>query len=155
MRPLTWDPVELFIVVPECFSIDCVLRTLGLKITGGNRETIKRYIQDLEIDTCHFTGQGHRKGSTKPVIIKPLNEILVEHSTHKNTHQLKNRILREKLKEYQCEICLNKEWLGRPIPLEFHHKNGVRDDNRLENIEFLCPNCHALTDNYRAKKRAL
>ena len=41
--------------------------------------------------------------------------------------------------------------MGKPIPLELHHINGINTDNRLENLKFLCPNCHAFTDSYRGK----
>ena len=44
-----------------------------------------------------------------------------------------------------------KSWLGAKIPLELHHINGDNTDNRIENLQLLCPNCHALTDNYRGK----
>ena len=61
------------------------------------------------------------------------------------------RLLNANLKERICEHCENTLWLGNPIPLELHHINGVSSDNRLENLQLLCPNCHALTDNYRGK----
>ena len=48
-------------------------------------------------------------------------------------------------------MCNNTEWMGKPIPLELHHINGNKFDNRIENLQILCPNCHSFTDNYRAK----
>ena len=41
--------------------------------------------------------------------------------------------------------------MGKPIALELHHKNGIKNDLRIENLEILCPNCHAFTDNYRGR----
>ncbi|MBK6998271.1 MAG: HNH endonuclease [Lewinellaceae bacterium] len=52
---------------------------------------------------------------------------------------------------HRCENCDLTEWLASPIPLELHHKDGNRYNNAIENLLLLCPNCHALTDNYRAK----
>ncbi len=44
-------------------------------------------------------------------------------------------------------------WLNKPIPLELHHKDGDNTNNELDNLELLCPNCHALTDNYRGRNK--
>jgi 5-methylcytosine-specific restriction endonuclease McrA len=61
------------------------------------------------------------------------------------------RLFDSNLKEHKCEHCGKTEWLGYSIPLELHHINGIHTDNRIENLRVLCPNCHALTDNYRGK----
>ena len=60
----------------------------------------------------------------------------------------KSRLLREGLKENRCEICGLSEWLGNPFSLELHHVNGRGNDNRLENLQLLCGNCHSQTDNW-------
>ena len=52
---------------------------------------------------------------------------------------------------YKCECCKNTEWLGQPIKLELHHIDGNPSNNTKENIQLLCPNCHAYTDNYCGK----
>ena len=81
---------------------------------------------------------------------RPLQLVLVNGVPY-NTSYLRHRLLREGLKERKCEGCNLTEWMGRPIPLELNHKNGMPTDNRLENLELLCPSCHAFTDNYRGK----
>ena len=53
--------------------------------------------------------------------------------------------------EQKCSNCGLTEWQGYQIPLEVHHKNGDTSNNDISNLEFLCPNCHALTDNYRGR----
>jgi len=55
--------------------------------------------------------------------------------------------------ESKCSSCGMDSWMGNPMPLELHHKNGISKDNRLSNLEILCPNCHAFTDNYKAKNK--
>jgi 5-methylcytosine-specific restriction endonuclease McrA len=72
---------------------------------------------------------------------------LVAHSTVNRQH-LKRRLVDAGLKENRCEECGLTEWRGRPITLALHHRNGVRDDNQLENLAILCPNCHSQTENF-------
>lgn len=152
MTTQKWDPNKLPEAVIANKSIAGVLKSLGMEISGGNRDTVKRYIARMGLDISHFTGQGHRKGSEQPVFERSaLDEILVEDSTYTNTHRLKLRLISEGLKLHRCECCMLPDWLGREIPLELHHKNGVRSDHQISNLELLCPNCHAMTDNYRAR----
>lgn len=65
---------------------------------------------------------------------------------------VKRRLLKEGLKKPICENCGLSEWQGVEIPLEIHHIDGDKTNNTIENLQILCPNCHALTDNYRRKK---
>jgi transposase-like protein len=64
--------------------------------------------------------------------------------------KLKDKLIKEGIKENKCESCGITEWMGKPITLQLHHINGNHSDNRLENLQILCPNCHSLTDNYCA-----
>ena len=62
------------------------------------------------------------------------------------------KLLKEGYKEHRCECCGNTEWMGQPIPLEVHHKDGNRNNNTIENFMLLCPNCHAFTPSYGVPK---
>ena len=75
----------------------------------------------------------------------------LQKSSNIQTNKVRLRLLEEGYKDYRCECCGNTEWLGQPIPLELHHKDGDPTNNTLDNFELRCPNCHALTDSYRGK----
>lgn len=83
---------------------------------------------------------------------KLLSEILIN-GTPCNTTKLKKRLFNEGVKEYKCEKCGITEWMGEEIVLEIHHINGNHNDNRLENLQILCPNCHSQTPNFNGKSK--
>lgn len=81
-----------------------------------------------------------------------MKEILIENSPYSNIRSLKNRLIKENYLEYKCEKCGNKgEWLGKKLTLQLDHINGKNNDHRIENLRFLCPNCHAQTSTYGGK----
>ena len=77
----------------------------------------------------------------------PIDELLVVGRRTNRSH-LKRRLLEEGIKENRCEICGITEWLGKPLNMQLHHKNGDGSDNRLPNLQLLCANCHSQTDTY-------
>jgi predicted DNA-binding protein YlxM (UPF0122 family) len=87
--------------------------------------------------------------------VLPLERLLVA-DTYRSRHNLKNRLIRAGLKQNRCEACGLTEWRGRPLSMALHHVNGDGRDNRLANLEFLCPNCHSQTENFsgRGRRRA-
>jgi hypothetical protein len=84
------------------------------------------------------------------VAARPLEKVLVA-GRRIQSNRLKERLIREGLKRRRCELCERQDWNGRPIPLELDPVNGRRDDNRLENLRIVCPNCHAQTSTYRGR----
>lgn len=136
-------------------SIAEVLRKLGLRDLGGNYRTIKNHINRLGLDTSHFTGQLWSKGKSKDK--DSINsgafslEDIFSNKVRVRSSSLKERLIKAGLKERQCEGCKRTEWEGFPIPLELHHKDGNHNNNSLDNLQILCPNCHARTESYRGR----
>ena len=126
--------------VASSTSIAEVCRKLGYHSAGGNTQTIKHHITRLDLDTSHHLGQAWNRG----------NYQLPSSSNTRKT--IKERLIREH--GHRCWKCGNFEWNGLPIALELEHKNGMNNDNREENLEILCPNCHAQTPTYRRRRKS-
>ena len=86
-------------------------------------------------------------------VVTDIQEILIKGSTYQS-YKLKKRLIKEGLKKQCCECCGLTTWRQQPIPLELHHINGDNKDNRIENLQLLCPNCHAMTKNYRGLNKS-
>jgi hypothetical protein len=82
----------------------------------------------------------------------PLAKLLVA-DTYRSRHNVKLRLLGEGLKENRCEQCGITDWRGEPLAMALHHANGDGLDNRLENLQLLCPNCHSQTENFAGRGR--
>ena len=111
-------------------------------------ETLNTYLNKMGIE---YKGNQSGKGMVKNRNdYMSLMDYLIS-SQDIQSNKVRQKLLREGYKEYRCENCGLTEWLGQPIPLELHHKDGNRTNNTIENYVLLCPNCHALTDSYRGK----
>lgn len=95
--------------------------------------------------------QAVQRGAVVPrPSFKPIEEIFAV-GTRRGRGHLKRRLLQAGLKEDRCERCGIDSWLGAPLSISLHHINGVRDDNRLGNLQLLCPNCHSQTDTFAGR----
>lgn len=143
---------ELIEAVRKSKNIVDVLRIIGRPQNGSSYKYVHDRIVKLNIDVSHFTGSAWNRGVVCGRMPRMKDEeIFIKDSPYKCSNSLRNRILNGGLREYKCEICGNTEWNGKPIPLQVHHINGINNDNRLENLQILCPNCHAQTDTFCGK----
>jgi len=142
---------EFIILLENSLSLREVLQQIGYNTNGsGGYSLIKRECQIRKIIIPDYNYFGVSTGIQKRMIDK---DVFCENSTY-SRHHLKKRIINNNLIEYKCYKCQNNgEWNGEKLSLQLEHKNGINNDNRLENLSFLCPNCHSQTDTYASKSR--
>ncbi|WP_432158904.1 MULTISPECIES: HNH endonuclease [unclassified Streptomyces] len=130
-----------------------VVRHLGISQVGGNQSHIARRIAALGIDTSHFTaGRGPRPRKEARGGLLSLGS---PDDGRVTGERLRRELLRIGVRD-RCAMCgTGREWNGKPLTLEVDHVDGNWWDNRPENLRLLCPNCHAVTDTYRGRRRRL
>lgn len=144
-------------LVKRNFSVSGVMRDLGMSVLqGGIHTNISKAIKRLGLDTSHFTGRATNcgKGHTGGPARKSAKEVLVLRSNGKRqkAYQLR-RALIDSGRLYECEVCdARGTWCGRPLMLEIEHINKNFLDDRIDNLKFLCPNCHSQTSGYCGEK---
>lgn len=151
-REWRFSEEEVRVAVAASMSFAETLRKLGLCSTGGNWKTLRRYTAERRIATDHFDPYASSRGPRTRI---PLEQILVESSTYSRNH-LKQRLYDAGLKVPACELCgQGEEWLGRRLAMILDHVSGVRDDNRIENLRIVCPNCAATLDTHCGRKNRM
>lgn len=135
-------------------TISEVLFKLGYTTKGNSwgYSQIKRRMTDLNLDYSIFKGKSYL-ANKKPDKISA-QDILRENCKHQRT-VLRRYIIKNNLIPYKCAICGCTEWQGKTLSLELDHINGINNDNRLENLRFLCPNCHSQTSTYGSRNQQL
>ena len=160
----TLPPELLQAHVLESISIAQVLVKLNMPRAGRSHRELTRRLKQLGIDTSHFKGAGWARGETHTTSTaiararrrntRTNEEVFVESSPESNGTRLVRRLLALGW-TYRCSTCGIDQWRGQPMVLHLDHINGVNNDNRLENLRLLCPNCHALTETYCNRRRNL
>ena len=112
-----------------------------VKKSTSIRDLAINMLKSKNFDISHFTGQAWNKGKFNYDRFKYGNSV-------KSANAIEAIVA---LRGHRCEKCNQELWLNEPIPLEVHHLDGDKLNNTLDNLQLLCPNCHALTDNYRGK----
>jgi len=148
---------ELQSLLNECYSIVDVLKKMNMCVTGHQYKVIRLRIKQDNLDISHFRVENSTAFKAASNKKKISDETLFTKESNSNTSTVRTRIINNKIIPYQCAVCKNDgNWQGQPISLQLDHVNGIRNDHRIENLRFLCPNCHSQTSTFgsRNKKRS-
>ena len=148
------DKIKLDEIVKNSKTQTECLHKLGLRAAGGNFNTLKKYLKKYNINVDHFNPDEVRieklNQSSKEKTIQ-LDDILTEESSY-NRSRLKERLYESGIKKRNCELCgQGEEWMGKKMSLIIDHINGVWNDNRIENLRIVCPNCNATLPTHCGK----
>lgn len=150
---------ELKLKVKLHSSLGQILKDYGMKNKGGNSCTLKKRLFEENIDFTHFkmgisSNKGRKFELCKMTLEECLRVIFIPNSKF-NRISVRRYIKRFNLKPYVCECGQLPEWNNKLLVLQLEHKNGISNDHRLENIQWLCPNCHTQTSTFAGRNRKL
>lgn len=140
-------------LIKSSTNISEVLFKLGYSTKGNSWgfSQIRRRMDDLNIDASSFKGKSAIAEKRKETVLTA--EMLFKENCKHNRNCLRRFIIKNNLLPYKCAICGAVEWNGKTLSLELDHINGINNDNRLENLRFLCPNCHSQTTTYGSRNQ--
>lgn len=151
VRKYTKDVIEEAVKISKSWRDVC--KYFKLNISGGSQSYFKRLANRYNTDYSHFTGRGWRKDKTLPCKKEVLS--YCTENSNINSDKLRKKLIKSGYKKHMCEKCGLTEWLGEPAPLELDHINSNHHDNRIENLQVLCPNCHSLETAKRRDARKI
>lgn len=123
-----------------------VLNKMGYITGAGSYKMLYKYLNLFKIDYSCLKDFKKQRGRSKPI------EDLLNNKSKLSSTDLKNRLYKIGLKQRQCELCgQGEEWQGKKMSLILDHINGINNDNRLENLQIVCPNCDATLDTYKGR----
>ena len=147
-----YNEEDLNKVVSENYTYSDVLRHYGKTTYAGNREILKKYIRYYNIDVTHFDEKANNVTSSNFKKI-PDSDFFVK-GIKRSNGSIKRRL--KSFKEYKCEVCgLPPIWNGIELTLQLDHIDGDSLNNTIDNLRFICPNCHTQTDTFSRGKKKL
>lgn len=145
---------QLESIILESSSYSEILRKLNIFSQGSNINTLKRRIEYESIDTSHIkkglnSNKGKKFGPSKNKIP---NDILFVENSSTSRSVIRSRLIKENIIPYSCSECgLEPIWNRKSLSMVLDHINGIPNDNRLENLRFLCPNCNSQTETFAGR----
>lgn len=135
---------ELQEAASNSVSVADMLRYFHLRASGGNHTAMSRRLYNMEVDTSHFLGQAHSRGKIGANRKSPEEVLTQRKSGSRVDSKQMRRVLQEAGVPLKCVKCgVRDTYNSLPITLHVDHINADFLDNRLENLRFLCPNCHS------------
>lgn len=143
---------ELEQLVQNSERLGDILKAFGLENKGGNHHTLKRRLNEENIDYSHIKlGLDANKGRKFNIKLLDNEELFRQNSPHSRS-TIKSHILKDNLIPYKCAICgFEGLWNDKELVLVLDHINGIHNDHRIENLRFLCPNCNSQQDTFAGK----
>lgn len=137
-------------LIKSSHNVKEVLFKLGLTTVGNSwgYTQVKKRMKALDLTYEDFTGI---KPLVKSLYKRLTSEEIFVNNSSTPRNIVRKRIIEEDLLDYKCSKCGIVEWNNKPLSLELDHINGINNDHRLENLRFLCPNCHSQTSTYGSK----
>lgn len=133
----------------ESNSFNELILKLGYStLNGGNCNTVRNKLIKYNIDYSHFRLHTH-------VIKRTVDNVFIKNSTA-TQKVLRHWYIKGEYSDYKCSICgMQPIWQGKSLVLILDHINGCSNDDRLENLRWVCPNCNMQlpTTNGRNKSR--
>ncbi len=156
MNKRTWSIENLKEAVSASTEISDVVIKLGLRAAGGNFATIRRVIKEENIDISHFKSKSSlnfkkTQNANKYWRIPP-EEVYTINPHYRG--KIRIRLLTDNIIPYVCAGCGNSGFYnGAKLTLQIDHINGIHHDNRIENLRWMCPNCHTQTMNFAGRNK--
>lgn len=151
------DLSKLEQAVKDSTSFAEVARKLNRPSNGGSQSHLCKRIKELKFDTSHFN-KGPANKDKPSTNRKSARDILVLSNKNRRADikQLRRALL-EVGRKYECVICQNPGlWQNKTLTLEIDHIDNNYLNNTLENLQFLCSNCHTqkTAENIQLRKRS-
>ena len=144
------DSTYLQDILDQSKTLADVILKIGLSLHGNNYVQLNKTVKNknLSLEQLNKNRKQSSFGGVKEI---PIEDVLIKDSSY-NRGSLKLRLVKEGLLDYKCSVCENTGmWNNQKLTLQLDHMNGINTDNRLENLRFICPNCHSQTDTYTGK----